>query len=114
PPLPRLAITALMPRVAEEWPVVLSAPLRVADVAALKVPTLLLYGTATNRASRRLAQLLAAVLPQATLAGVENADHRLPVTHASAVYRLLAAHFERHSAAPQRDQTLAAPLGVPA
>ena len=109
PPLPRLAMTALMPRVAEEWPVVLSAPLRVADVAALKVPTLLLYGTATNRASRRLAQLLAAVLPQAKLAWVENADHRLPVTHASAVHRLLAAHLDRHSGAPQGDETLAAP-----
>lgn len=55
----RLAITALMPKVAEEWGMMFETPMRVADVAAIEVPALLVYGSATARAIRRVLQLLA-------------------------------------------------------
>ncbi len=61
-------------------------------------PTFVLTGARSRTISIRIAQVLARAMPNAYSWSVEGAGHMLPLTHAAAVNRLVAAHIERHRA----------------
>ena len=53
-------------------------------------------------ALRRIATLVAQVLPNARLRTIEGAGHMLPLTHHEAVNAAIAEHLSRNTAARQR------------
>lgn len=62
----------------------------------LAVPTFVLAGARSRKATIRIAHLLAKAMPRAFCWSVEGAGHLLPLTHASEVNRLVAAQIDRH------------------
>lgn len=63
-----------------------------ADYSAIAVPTLVVRGGNGHPAMLRIAELLAARIPRATLTTIEGGRHFLPATHAAALANLIAAH----------------------
>lgn len=75
-----------------------SDPCRIEDVAEIAVPTLLLQGSRTTTAARRVCDRLARAMPFALMQVITGAGHMSPVTHRDQVNDLLVAHLEAHSA----------------
>lgn len=69
---------------------------------AIVAPTLVLRGTESPRPTRRIAALVAQILPNARLETIEEAGHMLPLTHPEAVNAAIVAHLARSAAAGQR------------
>jgi pimeloyl-ACP methyl ester carboxylesterase len=69
------------------------------ELATLQMPVQLICGGATRASARRVAQTLAAKLPQAQLAHLEGAGHMAPISDAARVNELLLAALKRHQAA---------------
>ena len=63
-----------------------------ADYSAIAVPTLVIRGGDGHPAMLRIAELLAARIPRATLTTIEGGRHFLPATHAAALAHLIATH----------------------
>lgn len=61
--------------------------------AGIKTPALVLSAARTTPAARRMAEIVAAVLPRSARSIVPDAGHMAPVTDAAAVAALLRAHF---------------------
>jgi pimeloyl-ACP methyl ester carboxylesterase len=59
------------------------------DYASIGAPVLLMHGEHTPPAARRVVELLARALPDATLETVSGAGHMGPITHADAVNDLI-------------------------
>lgn len=59
------------------------------DLTSITVPVLLVQGAASPQATHRLIARLAAVLPNASVATLEGANHLLPLTHAAELTGLL-------------------------
>lgn len=70
-------------------------------LSRLTMPTLLVHGSQTRASSRRVADLLAALLPQVKRCEIDGAGHLGPITHDGLVNREITAHLERH--APSAD-----------
>lgn len=70
------------------------------DYRRLAVPTLILRGSRSPAVTRRIAGILAATLPNATVSTIEGAGHMLPLTHGDAVNAAIAAHLARHARPP--------------
>lgn len=64
--------------------------------AAIAAPTLLLSGATTPHGPRRVAELLAAAMPHATLRVIDGAGHMGPLTHADLVATAIAQHITAH------------------
>jgi pimeloyl-ACP methyl ester carboxylesterase len=71
-----------------------------ADYSAIAVPTLVVRGGDGHPAMQRIAELLAARIPRATLKTIEGGRHFLPATHAAALAHLIAAHVASVSGPP--------------
>jgi len=69
-----------------------------ADYSAMAVPTLVIRGGDGHPAMLRIAELLAARIPRATLTTIEGGRHFLPATHAAALAHLIATHVASVSA----------------
>ena len=69
-----------------------------ADYSAIAVPTLVIRGGDGHPAMLRIAELLAARMPRATLTTIEGGRHFLPATHAAALAHLIATHVASVSA----------------
>lgn len=69
-----------------------------ADYSAIAVPTLVIRGGDGHPAMLRIAELLAARIPHATLTTIEGGRHFLPATHAAALAHLIATHVASVSA----------------
>jgi pimeloyl-ACP methyl ester carboxylesterase len=63
-----------------------------ADYSAIAVPTSVVRGGDGHPAMLRIAELLAAHIPCATLTTIEGGRHFLPATHAAALAQLIARH----------------------
>jgi len=63
-----------------------------ADYSAIDMPTLVVRGGDGHPAMLRIAELLTASIPRATLTTIEGGRHFLPATHAAALARLIATH----------------------
>lgn len=90
PEAQQLRFTAQIAKVKLDFEALLGEPSRVADMAVLDMPALVLNGQRSPLSTRRVAACLAAALPNAT--AVQTAGgHMAPITHAAAVNPLLAA-----------------------
>ena len=66
-----------------DWKTGNADPMKLADLAAVKVPTLVVCGSASHMAMQRCNQLLVAHLPRAKIMTLEGANHFMIGTHAS-------------------------------
>ena len=66
-------------------------------LSRLTMPTLLMHGSETRASSRRVAELLGALLPQVQRREIDGAGHLGPITHDALVNREIVAHLERHA-----------------
>lgn len=66
-----------------DWKTGYADPMKLADLAAVKVPTLVVCGGASHRAMQRCNQLLVDHLPRAKIMTLEGANHFMIGTHAS-------------------------------
>jgi pimeloyl-ACP methyl ester carboxylesterase len=91
----RAKVVAAMPKVADEWRGVFVESHPPARYARIEAPTLLVRGTRTTRAARRVVDLLAGALPDCALEEIRGAGHLSPVTHPAAVVKAIAGHLDR-------------------
>jgi pimeloyl-ACP methyl ester carboxylesterase len=96
------ALARQAPRVALDFRAAMTDPTRLRALREIAVPTLILRGSTSPRPTRRIAELIAQVLPNARLKTIEGAGHMLPLTHHEAVNAAIAEHLSRSTAARQR------------
>ena len=89
-------------RVALDFRATMTDPLRLEALRRIPVPALVLRGAASPQPTRRIAALVAQILPDARLQTIEGAGHMLPLTHREAVNAAIAEHLSRNTAARQR------------
>jgi pimeloyl-ACP methyl ester carboxylesterase len=77
-------------------------PTRIETLQAIAAPTLVLRGSESPQPSRRIAGLLARILPNARLQTIEAAGHMLPLTHTEAVNAAILDHLSQRMAADWR------------
>jgi len=94
PPDRRAPIIAAMPTVATFWTACFAETTGPADYARITAPVLLMRGTQTTRASDEVVDLLADILPNATLVEIEDAGHMSPLTHPEEVNAAIAAFLD--------------------
>lgn len=99
------AFAARLAKVALDFHATLNEPASLEDFAALALPTLVLQGSSSPLPTRRICELLAAVLPDGQLTRVEGAGHMAPLTHRDSVNALVEAHLERNSGPLSRYRT---------
>lgn len=84
--------------IAQEFCAVLSAGLTWNDLAAIDLPSSVIGGVLSPLPVRRLADRIAAVLPQAWQSVIAGAGHMAPITHPMETASLLLAHLARAGA----------------
>ncbi|HUL09833.1 MAG TPA: alpha/beta fold hydrolase [Candidatus Acidoferrum sp.] len=89
-------------RVALDFHATMTEPMRPEALQRIAAPTLILRGSASPRPTRRIAALLARLLPNAHLQTIEGAGHMLPLTHAAAVNAAIAEQLSHGTAARPR------------
>jgi pimeloyl-ACP methyl ester carboxylesterase len=95
-PAPQKTLVAgLMPKVADEWRLVRGVAGAARNFGRLAIPTLLVRGTRTTLAARRVVDRLGALLPECALVEVEGAGHLAPITHPAPVNEAIATHLGR-------------------
>lgn len=77
-----------------DWASAYGFPLRLASLAAMTVPTLVVCGGASHPAMQRANALLARSVPAARFAFIDGAAHFMISTHAEAVARRVADHVQ--------------------
>ncbi len=77
-------------------------PTRIETLQRIAAPALVLRGSESPQPSRRIAALLARILPNARLQTIEAGGHMLPLTHAEAVNAAILDHLSHRTAAHQR------------
>jgi pimeloyl-ACP methyl ester carboxylesterase len=88
----RLALAARISKVTLDFWATLNAPMRQADLASLKMPTLVVSGGQSPLPTRIICFHLARMIPDAKARTVADAGHMLPFTHVSEVLPLIADH----------------------
>ena len=76
-----------------DWKTGYADPMTLADLDAVKVPTLVVCGSASHRAMQRCNQLLVDNLPQAKIMTLEGANHFMIGTHAPDLTRAIEHHI---------------------
>ena len=94
PPDRRAPIVAAMPAVAKFWAACFAETTGPAHYARITAPVLLMRGTRTTRACAEIVDLLADILPNATLVEIEDAGHMSPLTHPDQVNPAIAAFLD--------------------
>lgn len=89
-----------------DWESIHGFPLSTAALAAVEVPTLVVWGGASHPAVRHANALLGESLPRAVVAPIDDAAHFMISTHAEQVGHLIAAHI-RATEAASPSETLA-------
>jgi pimeloyl-ACP methyl ester carboxylesterase len=90
PEAQQLRFAAQIAKVKLDFQALLSEPATLADMAALDMPALVLSGERSPQSTRRVAECLAAALPNGAAVQTKG-GHMAPITHAAAVNPLLAA-----------------------
>jgi pimeloyl-ACP methyl ester carboxylesterase len=88
----RRALAARISKVTLDFWATLNNPMRQADLASLKMPTLVVSGGQSPLPTRRICFHLARMIPNVTARTVADAGHMLPVTHVGEVLPLIAGH----------------------
>jgi pimeloyl-ACP methyl ester carboxylesterase len=92
-----------------DWASAYGFPLSAAALAAIEIPTLVLWGGASHPAVQRANALLTECISRSALATIDGAAHFMIATHANHVGRLIAQHVhdtEAGSRTPSRMTTL--------
>jgi pimeloyl-ACP methyl ester carboxylesterase len=98
PEAKRSAFSPRLAKVALDFYATLNESARIEDCRGITLPTLVLQGACSPRPTRRVCELLARALPNASIRTIEGASHMLPVTHRDPVNALIAAHLDSHRA----------------
>jgi pimeloyl-ACP methyl ester carboxylesterase len=98
----RSALARRAGKVAQDFAATLSEPTPLTALRGVPVPTLVLRGSDSPRPTRRIAELVAAALPQAALRTIAGAGHMLPLTHREVVNAAIAEHLFRNSVGRER------------
>ncbi|HET7806452.1 MAG TPA: alpha/beta hydrolase [Pseudolabrys sp.] len=88
----RPALAARISKVTLDFWGTLNDPMRQADLASLRMPTLVVSGGQSPLPTRRICFHLARMIPDVTAETVAGAGHMLPFTHFSDLQPLVAAH----------------------
>ena len=92
PPSQRLALAARISKVVLDFWATLNDPMRKADLASLKMPTLVVSGGRSPLPTRRICFHLARMIPDVTARTVATARHMLPFTHFNELLPLILDH----------------------
>lgn len=98
PPKQREKIAAVAPKVPLDFGAAMAETLTLKDICTLGAPSLLMCGTVSPPATRRIVSLLDLALGRSRLNVVSGAGHMLPLTHAEPVNRAIVEHLQRHRA----------------
>ncbi len=79
-----------------DWKTGYATSFKLAELTAVTVPTLVIYGSASNRAMQRSNQLLVDYLPRAQLMALEGANHFMIGTHAPELTHAIEQHLSAH------------------
>jgi pimeloyl-ACP methyl ester carboxylesterase len=90
-PMRRDAVAARMPAAAAHFAALWHDDAKLADYASLTLPARLYAGSRTHAATRTIVELLASVVPGATVARMTAMGHMGPVTHPHTVAQAMAA-----------------------
>ena len=90
----RQALSARMPAVPRHFDALFQLDWDAAMLQRLKMPVLLMQGSATRASARRVSELLGQALPQAQRVLLEGAGHMGPMTHSGTVVRAMVAHLD--------------------
>jgi len=93
----RARIVQTMPKIAQEWRIVLELTDAYEDLAASGIPTLLVRGSATTLAAHTVVELLRDRLPVHAFVEIEGAGHMSPLTHPGRVDAAIEAHLDRYT-----------------
>ncbi|HKC42311.1 MAG TPA: alpha/beta hydrolase [Burkholderiales bacterium] len=96
PPDQRARIVQTMPKIAQEWRMVLGMTDAYEELVSLALPTLLVRGAKTTAAARIVVELLRDRLPSHAFLEIAGAGHLSPLTHPAAVNVAIEAFLERH------------------
>jgi pimeloyl-ACP methyl ester carboxylesterase len=89
-------------RVAHDFRDTMTDPTRIETLRKIDAPTLVLRGSESPQPARRIAALLAQILPNARLQTIPAAGHMLPLTHTAAVNAAIVDHLPQSTAAHWR------------
>lgn len=98
----RAYVTAVIPRVADDWAGMLPwlpEQASIADCAALNMPVQLIRGSATRASAAAIIDLLHRAMPWATLAELDGADHMAAVTQPTEFIAQIDTFLTRHRTA---------------
>lgn len=95
----RAELSARLPKVALDFRALFHEETELAIYRQIGVPTLLLCGEVSPAPSRRIVEMLAAVLPHSRVEAIPGAGHMSPFTHANAVNAVIGRHLDVTSAA---------------
>jgi pimeloyl-ACP methyl ester carboxylesterase len=98
----RDAVTRVAPAVALNFWSTMTEPQVLSDYALPRLPTLLLRGDRSPAPTRRIVDLLAAVIPDARVETVAGGGHMSPLTHPDVANTAIIDHLHDHSPARQR------------
>lgn len=101
-PEQQTALALQAARVALDFRDTITDPTRIETLQGIAAPTLVLGGSESPQPSRRIAALLARILPNAILQTIEAAGHMLPLTHSEAVNAAIIDHLPQSRAARWR------------
>ncbi|HXL68374.1 MAG TPA: alpha/beta hydrolase [Xanthobacteraceae bacterium] len=92
PPKVRAYAVKTTPANILDWPAMYGFNRPIADYAAFDLPVLVVRGANSHAATRRVAEILARILPRARLVDVANASHLMIGTHPREIAALIAEH----------------------
>jgi pimeloyl-ACP methyl ester carboxylesterase len=90
------------PKAPLDFRALIEEPTPLAAYNDLSMPVLIMRGEHVPRPTRKIAEMLASVVPDARLAVIDGAGHMGPSTHGSVVSELIAAHIGAAEAAIRR------------
>ena len=86
------ALIRWAPKAPLDFRALIEEPTPLAAYSDLRMPVLVMRGKHAPRPTRKIAEMLASVMPKARLAVIDGAGHMGPSTHGSVVSKLIAAH----------------------
>ncbi|HTO81900.1 MAG TPA: alpha/beta hydrolase [Methylomirabilota bacterium] len=90
------------PQVALDFRAAMTDPTRLEALREIAAPTLILRGSASPWPTRRIAALIALILPNVRFRTIDGAGHMLPLTHREPVNDAIGDHLSRSAMTRQR------------
>ena len=110
-PTVQAALIRWAPKALLDFRALIEEPTPLAAYGNLRMPVLVMRGEHAPRPTRKIAEMLPSMLPEASLAVVDGAGHMGPLTHGSVVSEWIAAHIDAAEAAmrqPRRGRSRSA------